>query len=92
MCDIDGLTCPRDCFDVGHTYGRDGSLLAAMWRDLAKEAPDLADWQRTNLEAGWDAGRADFEACEAAREWFAAKDDEAATEQMAVPSGDEIPF
>lgn len=68
MCDIDGLTCPRDCFDVGCTYGRDGTSLAAMFGSLAaNDVTELADWQMSNLEDGWHAGRADWEACEAAK-------------------------
>lgn len=84
MSNIDGLDSPRDCFDVGRTYGADGSTLTRMWASLAANgAEDLADWQRANLEEGWHAGRADFEAANAV---------EVRDEPFPVVEGDEIPF
>jgi hypothetical protein len=83
--DIDGLTSPRDCFDVGRTYGADGSTQARMWASLAASgADDLDDEQRANLEEGWQAGRADFEAANAPGPWR--------DEPFPVVEGDEIPF
>ncbi|WP_439628907.1 hypothetical protein [Gemmata sp.] len=83
MCDLDGLTCPRDCFDIGRTFGQDGTSVGAMWASLAADgAADLDDWQRANLEEGWHAGRADFEAFTAAP----------VRDEPLPVAGDEIPW
>lgn len=84
MSNIDGLESPRDCFDVGRTYGADGSTRARMWASLAASgADDLADWQRANLEEGWHAGRADFEAANTVP---------VRVEPFPVAGSDDIPF
>ena len=60
------LICPRDCFDIGWTYGREGRTVDAMFAMILMQddVTEFTDEQRQSLTEGWHAGRADWEAFE----------------------------
>lgn len=60
--DVDGLETPRDCSDVGYSYGLDGTPADVMLAALTAEAGELTDWQVQSLLSGREAGLADAEA------------------------------